>query len=129
MGHQSESLKVRSSWPFEKEFNVESPISPQIMCEVILPKFKMPKTKLYDGTTDLLDHLESFKTLMLLHGAMDKISCQTFPSTLRKSARYWYSSLKLGSINSVDQLSRSFVSYFASSQKLCRSSNSLIHIK
>ena len=30
------------------------------------PKFRMPQVENYDGNKDLLDHLESFKTLMHL---------------------------------------------------------------
>ena len=45
------------------------------MNEAIPPRFKMPQTELYDGTTDPLDHLESFKALMLLHGATDGVMC------------------------------------------------------
>ena len=41
------------------------------MGEVISPKFKMPHIDPYDGTTNLFDHLESFKVLMLLHDATD----------------------------------------------------------
>ena len=45
----------------------------------------MPQTELYDGTTDPLDHLESFKALMLLHGATDGVMCRAFLATLQKA--------------------------------------------
>ena len=82
MGHQLEALKVRSSRPLDVEFNVEPSLSHHIMSEDVLLKFRMPQAKLYDGTTDPLDHLESFKTLMLLHGATDGVLCCAFLVTL-----------------------------------------------
>lgn len=41
----------------------------------------------YDGTTYLIDYLESFKALMILHGAIDGILCRAFPTTLREVAQ------------------------------------------
>ena len=52
---------------------METPFSLQIMNEAIPPKFKMPHMEPYDGTTDPLDHLESFKAMMLFHGATGDI--------------------------------------------------------
>ena len=87
MGHQLEALKVRSSHPFDTECNAEPPFSPQIMGEVVPPKFRMPQAELYDGTTDPLDHIESFKALMLLHRATDGVLCHAFLVTLCKAAQ------------------------------------------
>lgn len=66
---------------------------------------------------------------MLLHNATDGVLCWAFPLTLRKSAWYWFSGLKLSSIHSFYQLSWSFISHFASSKNLHQSSDSLIHVK
>lgn len=75
-----------------------------------------------------MDHLEKFKTLMLLHGPIEGILYWAFPSTIRKLTCYWYSSLKPNAIHSFDQLNRCFVSYFVSHRRLRRGSNSLINI-
>lgn len=48
----------------------------------------MPRVESYDGLTNPIDHLESFKTLMLLHGAIDGVLYQAFPSILGMAARY-----------------------------------------
>ena len=102
MGHQLKALKVRSPHPFDADFNTESPFSPQIMSEVAPPKFRMPQAELYDGTTDPLDHIESFKALMLLHRATDGVLCCTFSATLRKAARLWFFKLLLDSVHSFE---------------------------
>ena len=82
IGRQLEALKVRSSHPFDAKFNVELPFSPHIMNEVTPSKFRMPQAKLYDGTTDPLDHIESFKALILLYGATNGVLCRAFLVTL-----------------------------------------------
>ena len=81
MGHQLETLKVISVRPFESEFNVKPPFSFQIMSEAIPLKFRMLWTEPYDGTTDPLDHLESFEALMLLYETINGILCRAFPAT------------------------------------------------
>ena len=50
-------------------------------------KFRMPQIESYDGVKDLLDHLETFKTLMHLQGVLDEIMCRAFPTTLKDAAR------------------------------------------
>ena len=87
MGRQLEALKVRSSRPFDDEFNAELPFSHHIMSEVAPLKFRMPQAELYDSTTDPLDHLESFKALMLLPGAIDDVVYRAFPVTHQKTTR------------------------------------------
>ena len=109
--------------------STEPPFAAHILVEPLPRHFKVPQLEVYDGTSDPLDHLQGFRTTMLLHRATDATLCRAFPSTLRKSARYWYSNLRPGSIQSFEQLSRSFVAHFASSRKPRKGSDSLIHIK
>ena len=50
-------------------------------------KFRMPQVENYDGNKDLLDHLESFKTLMHLQVVPDEIMCRAFLTMLKGPAR------------------------------------------
>nr|XP_019709981.1 uncharacterized protein LOC109506525 [Elaeis guineensis] len=59
------------------------------MDEPFLPRFKMLQMESYDGTTDSMNHLENFQTLVLLQRASDATLYRDFPSTLRKVARHW----------------------------------------
>ena len=102
IGHQLEALKVRSSHPFDAEFNVKLPFSPHIMSEVALPKFRMPQAEFYDSTIDPLDHIESFKALMLLHRATDGVLCRAFLATLYKVARLWFFGLRPNNVHSFE---------------------------
>ena len=63
MGRQLEALKVKSSRPFERDFTTDPLFSARVMNEPVPMRFKMPQTELYDGTSDPLDHLESFDAL------------------------------------------------------------------
>ena len=42
----------------------DSPFTTSINSFPLSLKFRMPQIEIYDGAKDLLDHLESFKTLM-----------------------------------------------------------------
>lgn len=89
----------------------------------------MPHLENHDGSTNPVDHLKSFKAVMLNHGATYGILCQAFPTTLKKAAWYWYFNLKLNSIYSFDQLTRSSVAHFTISRRQHQESNSLMGIK
>ena len=60
----------------------------------------MPYVEPYDGSTDSVDHLESYKALMTIQGATDTLLCIGFPTILRKAVRIWYSGLRSESIHS-----------------------------
>ncbi|XP_073117756.1 uncharacterized protein [Elaeis guineensis] len=89
----------------------------------------MPHVEPYNGSTDPIDHLESYKALMTIQGATDALFCISFPATLRKAARAWYSDLRSGSIHSFGQLEHSFVAHFSTSRKPPRTSDSLFSLK
>lgn len=96
-------------------FNSDPLFNSQITQEPLSRHFQFPQLESHDGMTDPANHLESFKVVMLLQGALDAILCRVFPSTLKGAMRYWYSNLKPASFHSFDQLSQSFISHFISS--------------
>ena len=53
----------------------------------------------YDGSIDLLDYLEGYKTLMILQDASNALLCLAFPATLKKTVQTWYSELQLESFS------------------------------
>ena len=77
----------------------------QIMQDPISSNFKLLQFEIYDGTSDLVDHLEVFKTMMPLHGTLDAILSWAFSSTLKGATRNWYSDLRLDMIYSFNQMS------------------------
>lgn len=43
----------------------------------------------YDGIMDPMDHLKSYKALMMIQGTTDALLCLAFLTTLRKATRVW----------------------------------------
>nr|XP_023928294.1 uncharacterized protein LOC112039644 [Quercus suber] len=68
---------------------IDSPFTAPVNSFPLPQKFRMPQIESYDGVKDLLDHLETFKTLMHLQGVADEIMCRAFPTTLKGPARIW----------------------------------------
>ena len=128
MGRRIEELRHTPS-SRGNDICTDPPFSQKIMQEQVPPNFKLPHFESYDGTTDPVDHLEAFRTTMLLHGAPDAILCRAFPSTLKGAARNWYSALKPGTILSFDQMSQQFAAHFVSSKRPRRGSDSLLAIR
>lgn len=125
MDCQLQALKGHASTSqADLEISLESPFAPQIDREQVPLGFKVPQLESYDGSTDPVDHLESFKALMMLHGASDVIMCKAFPATLRKAAWNWFSGLQPGSIHSFEQLARLFTFHFFTSRRGTKISDS-----
>ena len=89
----------------------DSPFTALVTSFPLPPKFCMPQVEAYDGSKDPLDHLESFKTLVHLQGIVDKIMCWAFLTTLKDSARVWFSMLMPNSISTFKELSVQFASH------------------
>uniref|UniRef100_A0A2N9IT33 Uncharacterized protein n=1 Tax=Fagus sylvatica TaxID=28930 RepID=A0A2N9IT33_FAGSY len=92
-------------------------------------QFKVPQLETFDGFKDPLDYLDSFRTIMRLHGVSDEIMCRTFPTNLRGSARTWFNQLETGSIDTFAQLSRAFIDNFIGGRRSVRPANYLLNIR
>ena len=64
---------------------------------------------------DPCNHLERYRTLMMIQGANDALMCLSFLTTLQKSAWVWYSGLAPESVASFEQLEEMFVAHFSTS--------------
>ena len=91
--------------------------------------FPLPQVENYDESKDLLDHLESFKSLMHLQGAPDEIMYRAFPTTLKGPARIWFSKLMPNSIGIFKELSTQFTSHFIGGHKYKKSTTCLMNIR
>ena len=106
MDFMMNALRGRVSSDLDKLVHrIDSPFTASITSFPLLPKFRMPQVKAYDGSKDPLNHLEFFKTLMHLQGMADEIMCWAFPITLKGPARVWFSRLTPSSISTFKKLS------------------------
>ncbi|GFS38941.1 hypothetical protein Acr_00g0060380 [Actinidia rufa] len=93
----------------------EPPFTQRVLRARISSKFKLPaQLGVYEGKTDPMDHLDSYKSLMSLQGCSDEVMCKAFSATLKGLARSWFRKLSPGTIDSFGDLSRLFVANFMS---------------
>ena len=90
----------------------DSPFIIEVLNRPLPPKFHLPQLESYDGSKDPLDHIESFKTLILLQMIPDEVMCRAFPTTLKGAARVWFSKIPPGTIVDFEQLNKGFVRHF-----------------
>ena len=76
----------------------DSPFTTNVLEYLLPPKFCLPQLEFYDGTKDPLDHIGAFKTILNLQQTSDEVICRSFPATLRRAARVWFSKLQVSSI-------------------------------
>ena len=95
----------------------DSPFTNEVLNRPHPPKFCLPQLELYDDSKDPLDHIESFKMLMLLQMTPDEVMCKAFLITLKGAARVWFSKIPLGTIADFEQLSKGFVCHFIGGQR------------
>ncbi|GFY81286.1 hypothetical protein Acr_01g0010950 [Actinidia rufa] len=93
----------------------DPPFTGRILRARISSKFKLPtQLGIYEGKTDPMDHLDSYKSLMLLQDCSDEVMCKAFSANLKGPARSWFRKLSPGTIDSFGDLSRLFVANFMS---------------
>ncbi|GFZ12862.1 hypothetical protein Acr_23g0012470 [Actinidia rufa] len=107
----------------------EPPFTERILRARISSKFKLPtQLGIYEGKTDPMDHLDSYKSLMSLQGCSDEVMCKAFSATLKGPARSWFRKLSLGTIDSFGDLSRLFVANFMSCRNRQKNASHLFTI-
>ena len=104
-----------------------------LMAEVLqfpLPtKFRMSQIEAFDGTKDPVDHLNTYKNQMELHGYQDPVRCQAFSIMLKGSTLAWLNRLSPASISSFKELSIAFMSHLIGARTYRKPSYHLLTIK
>ena len=86
----------------------DSPFTTAVLeCPVLL-KFRLPQLELFDRLKDPQDHLNTFKTTLGLQQPSDEILCRSFPTTIKRAAKEWFTKLPTSSIDNFEQLSNAF---------------------
>ncbi|GFZ14442.1 hypothetical protein Acr_24g0006320 [Actinidia rufa] len=115
---QLDAINTRTNAPMTVDTLIRQtkpPFIGRILRARISSKFKLPtQLGIYEGKTDPMDHLDSYKSLMLLQGCSDEVMCKAFSATLKGPTRSWFRKLSPGTIDSFGDLSRLFVANFMS---------------
>ena len=95
-------------------------------------KFTLPNLKPYDGTTDPMNHIASYKqrmfTAVIPRDLQEACMCKSFGSSLIGPTLQWFTNLPNNSISSFAQLTDTFVDQFVSSKKLEKFSGDLYRV-
>ena len=107
----------------------ESPFTAEVLHFPLPAKFRMPQVEAFDGVKDPVDHLNTYKNQMELHGYQDPVRCRAFAITLKGPALAWFNRLPPSSISSFKELSIAFVSHFIGAKMYRKPSYHLLTIK
>ena len=107
----------------------ESPFIAEVLRYPLQAKFKMPQVEIFDGVKDPVDHLNTYKNQMELHGYQDPVRCKAFATTLKGPALAWFNRIPPSSISSFRELSIAFVSHFIGARTYRKSSYHLLTVK
>ena len=107
----------------------ESPFIAKVLHYPLPAKFRIPQVEAFDGVKDPIDHLNTYKNQMELHGYQDPVRCKAFATTLKGLALDWFNRLPPSSISSFRELSIAFVSHFIGARTYRKPSYHLLTVK
>ena len=107
----------------------ESPFTAEVLHFPLPTKFRMPQIEAFDGMKDPVDHLNTYKNQMELHGYQDSVRCRAFAITLKGLALAWFNRLPPSSVSSFRELSIAFISHFIGARTYRKPSYHLLTIK
>ena len=92
-----------------------------------LPRhFHQPTFTMYNGRTDLVEHVSQFKQKMAVHSQDEALLCRVFPSSLGLMPMRWFNGLRMNSISSFKKLTQSFCSRFITCSRVPQPLDSLL---
>ena len=107
----------------------ESPYTAEVLHFPLPAKFRMLQIEAFNGAKDSVDHLNTYKNQMELHGYQDPVRCKAFAITLKGPALAWFNRLSPSSVSSFRELSIAFVSRFIGARTYRKPGYHLLTIK
>jgi len=105
------------------------PFTDGIIDTLLSPKWKGLTIKLYDGSTNLDEHLNVFKMQMTLYPTNKAVWCKVFPTSLQKEPLSWFTELPPNFVGNFKVLTTKFVTQYATSRPHLTSFMSLLNVK
>ena len=96
----------------------KSPFTRTIKGASLPRRVHQPTFSLYNGRTDLVEHVSHFCQRMVVHSRDEALMCKIFPSSLGPMAMRWFNGLKANSIKSFKKLTQSFGARFVTCSKI-----------
>ena len=107
----------------------ESLITVEVLHFPLPTKFRMPQIEVFNGTKDPVDHLNTYKNQMELHGCQDPVWCRAFAINLKGSVLAWFNRLPPSLVSSFRELSIAFVSHFIGARTYRKPSYHLLSVE
>ena len=89
-------------------------------------RFHQPTFAMYNGRTNLVEHVNQFKQKMAVHFQNEALMCRVFPSSLGPMLMRWFNGLRTNSISSFKKLTQSFYSRFITCSRVPQLLDSLL---
>ena len=83
---------------------LKSPFTVKIEGAILSRQFHQPTFTIYNGRTDLVEHVSHFNQIMAIHSKDEILMCKVFPSNLGPVAMRWFDGLRADSIDSFKKL-------------------------
>ena len=90
----------------------KSPFTHHIEGVILSRRFQQPTIAIYNGRTDLVEHVSQFNQRMVVHSRNEALMYKVFLSSLGLVAMRWFNGLRTNSIDSYRQLTQAFGSRF-----------------
>ena len=130
LSHMKQTVKGRAPVSMDALVQkTESPFTAGVLHFPLPAKFIMPLIETFNGTKDPIDHLNTYKNHMELHGYQDPVRCKAFTIMLKGPTLAWFNKLPPSSISSFRELSIAFVSHFIGARTYRKPSYHLLIIK
>lgn len=92
-------------------------------------KFSIPKFNVYNGRTDLDDHVRYYEQIMAYWYTDDAVMCIIFTGSLGNTTIRWFDKLPLGQIDSFQELAELFTTKFITSSRIMKGPEALTNLK
>ena len=89
-------------------------------------RFAQPTFTIYNGRTDLVEHVSHFNQRIVVYSRNKALMCKVFPSSLGTVAMSWFDGQDEGSIGSFQELTRAFGARFVTCSRIPRPLDSLL---
>ena len=91
---------------------LSSPLVQYILSYETPRGFVIPSFSMYDGSSDLYDHMLHFNQAMIVNVGDDRLLCKVFSASLKGPTLAWFHKLPWRYINSFSELWVAFVSQY-----------------
>ena len=92
----------------------------------LLYRFSQPTFTIYNGMTDLVEHVSHFNQKIAVHASNEALMCKIFLSSLGPVAMCWFDALEEGLIRSFKELTKAFGARFITCSRVPKLVDSLL---